>query len=149
MTEREKVIKGLECCISKDDRCDECPYMTGKEQIGEMNGEPEYVYGCDRLTLTTDALALLKAQEPGVMTLEELRECVTYWIEDETGHVVPETIMDITGKDIMTIPVVHLTNGYAPIITKTTDGYNSKRYTGWRCWTSQPTDEQRKAVKWE
>jgi hypothetical protein len=89
------------------------------------------------------------AQEPRVLTLDELHECVTYWIEDETGHVVPETIMDITGKNIMTIPVVHLTNGYAPIITKTTDGYNSKRFTGWRCWTSRPTDWQMKKVKWE
>lgn len=82
------------------------------------------------------------------MTVEELHECMTYWVEDETGHFCPETIMDITGKEIMTIPVVHLTNGYAPIITKTTDGYNSKRFTGWRCWTSRPTDEQREEIPW-
>lgn len=102
-----------------------------------------------RTTALEKAIELLKTLEPRVMKLGELRECVTYWIEDETGHVVPETIMDITGKDIMTIPVVHLTNGYAPIITKTTDGYNSKRFTGWRCWTSRPTDEQVAATPWE
>lgn len=131
MPDREKVIKGLEHVVEVFDG-----RITGPWYEGWMR-------------LTKDALALLKAQEPRVMTLGELRECVTYWIEDETGHIVPETIMDITGKDIMTIPVVHLTNGYAPIITKTTDGYNSKRFTGWRCWTSRPTDEQREAVKWE
>ena len=48
---REKVIKGLECCIIRhpDDkaRCDECPYESAC---------------CNRLKI--DALALLKAQEP-------------------------------------------------------------------------------------
>lgn len=139
MPDREKVIKGLECHKIGDDglySCGTCPYtiLTADTCADALND---------------DAHALLKAQEPRVMTLDELQECVTYWVEDEMGHVVPETIMDISGKNIMTIPVVHLTNGHAPIITKTTDGYNTKRFTGWRCWTSRPTDEQREATKWE
>ena len=100
-------------------------------------------------SMYVNVIALLEEDSPQVVAVEKLRECVTYWVEDENGHVVPETIMDISGKNVMTIPVVHLTNGYAPIITKTTDGYNSKRFTGWRCWTSRPSDEQMKAVKWE
>lgn len=51
MTEREKVIKGLECCIKHDSddkmRCGECPYE-----------------GACLNRLKVDALALLKAQEP-------------------------------------------------------------------------------------
>lgn len=85
---------------------------------------------------------------PYVIPLSRLKECVTYWIEDENGHIVPETILDISGKNIMTIPVVHLTNGYAPIITKSTDGYNSKYFTGWRAWSKCPTLEQTKEVPW-
>lgn len=57
MTVREKVIKGLECCIIRhpDDkaRCDECPYESAC---------------CNRLK--NDALALLKAREAAV----------AYWI---------------------------------------------------------------------
>ena len=59
MTEREKVIKGLECCL-KDD-CDNCPYY-----------DPEVDHDCDcfgkclRGNMYHDALALLKAQEPRV-----------------------------------------------------------------------------------
>ena len=51
MTDREKVIKGLECCIKRnpDDKtmCGECPYE-----------------GACLNRLKADALALLKAQEP-------------------------------------------------------------------------------------
>jgi Zn finger protein HypA/HybF involved in hydrogenase expression len=51
MTDREKVIKGLECCIKRnpDDktRCGECPYE-----------------GACLNRLKSDALAMLKAQEP-------------------------------------------------------------------------------------
>ena len=49
MVDREKVIKGLECCV-QDGHCyylEKCPYRND---------------GC-RLALNTDALALLKAQE--------------------------------------------------------------------------------------
>lgn len=53
MTDREKVISGLEHCANWSasmDTCDECPYGG--------NG----VYGCAQLA--RDALALLKEQEP-------------------------------------------------------------------------------------
>ena len=51
MTDREKVIKGLECCSMPGDKrdCDLCPIGFGE--------------GC-ALKLKRDALALLKAQEP-------------------------------------------------------------------------------------
>ena len=60
MTDREKVMKGLECCF--DDECVECPYQDGlyckaipiKEQA--MIEIPS--------GLAMDALSLLKAQEP-------------------------------------------------------------------------------------
>lgn len=50
MPDREKVIRGLECCYSLF-VCPECPYYgTGEE--------------CDRDQLMLDALALLREQEP-------------------------------------------------------------------------------------
>lgn len=91
--------------------------------------------------------------EPRVMTLEEIQELHVYWVEDYGGSLIPETIMciepnfsDLEGssKEIITIPVVRMGNGYAPVITKINHYYNIK----WRCWTSQPTDEQREATPW-
>lgn len=87
MNKLEKVILGMECCISNDDRCDECPYMTGKEQIGEMNGEPEYVYGCNRPTLIADALTLLKSQVPVEPKLESASD-ETHWYSCECGTAI-------------------------------------------------------------
>ena len=55
MDKREKVIKGLECCLaSKYPPCGECGYD------GDMNYND--AWSC-RLSLMADALALLKAQE--------------------------------------------------------------------------------------
>ena len=56
MPDREKVIKGLECCtmlatLEHPYRCKECPY--------QINGAP-----CERFAIMKDALALLKEQEP-------------------------------------------------------------------------------------
>lgn len=56
MSEREKVIKGLECCRANLlPRCEECPYANIDEGT---------CFTMDRLH--ADALALLKAQEPRV-----------------------------------------------------------------------------------
>jgi len=50
--EREKVIKGLECCLAlKGDYCDNCPYSLNE-------------WECDKEQLKKDALELLKKQEP-------------------------------------------------------------------------------------
>lgn len=53
MPDREKVIKGLECCIAYDYKCNDCPYQD--------DGGAED--GCYSDELKTDALALLKGQE--------------------------------------------------------------------------------------
>ena len=57
MPDREKVIKGLECCM-KDD-CDNCPYYDP-----EVDHDCDYFGKCLRGNMYRDALALLKAQEP-------------------------------------------------------------------------------------
>ena len=126
----EKVIKGLECC---DGYCDDetgCPYYDELEP-----------FDCQE-QLRADAIAMLKAQEPRVMTEAELREIqceIPVWIE------VP-----FEGYDF----------GHWVLV-----GYNHYEYKGakfsfdegaldgmgvkWRCWTSRPTDEQREATPWE
>ena len=56
MMDRDKVIKGLEHCISEseyidDNPCKGCPYFVSDQ------------YGCDRTQMEKDALELLKEQE--------------------------------------------------------------------------------------
>ena len=65
MVDREKVIKGLECCEKDEDLfiCGECPYIE----------EHKFGFDCVR-KMCRDALALLKEQEavvPIVSTAEQ------------------------------------------------------------------------------
>lgn len=74
MRTRDEVIKALECC---KDYCDEetgCPYYGDGE-----------AFECEE-QMRKDAIALLKAQEPRVMALEELDDLRgrgrAVWFED-------------------------------------------------------------------
>ena len=122
MTEQEKlekVIKGLGCCMGEGQSygmCDDCPYTTGKMV-------------CNLGTLHQDALELLKAQEPRVLTLDEYKvraltqrcDKLPVWIEWRDGGY-----------------------GWA-IPQRAYEGYGTR----WRAWTDRTTDAQREAVKWE
>lgn len=136
--QREKVVRGLECCIITASFCrDDCPYI-GK---GDEN---DY---CDE-KLFKDALALLKAQEPRVMTLEEVVNGTgaPAWFEGRsarayTGWVLIYDVqegMGITGTRVGVTKPGHIT------IWPAVELYGTK----WRCWTDRPTKEQREAVKW-
>ena len=52
MTDRGKVIKGLECCKGYEYKCNDCPYY-----------DPDLEGRCDNESLYDDALALVKEQE--------------------------------------------------------------------------------------
>lgn len=126
MTDQEKVIKALECCLtSKYPPCDECGY----------DGDANYndAWSC-RLSLMADALTLLKAQRSRVMTLKEVKQ----WSETHPHKQNPIWIEFQPKRG---------TDGWRVCL------FNSEILT-WcknneaRCWTSQPTDEQRKAVPW-
>ena len=139
MIDRERIIKGLECCVLRDpddkQRCSECPY--------EGN--------CVN-RLKQDALALLKEQEPRVMTLEEVLamkfDDVVYVEVVPTHTVLSAIVLDVIPK-LPEIGIGVVQFRQAPTwngINNADLSYYSKT---WRCWTSRPTDEQRKAVKWE
>lgn len=122
-----EVIRGLECCIETSEMCwdnPKCPY----------NGCGDSVCGEDCMSIMMrDALALLKAQEPRVMTLEEYDA----W----TG--IPFTERD---------PVFHeerTKRGTVTCWVNTTVCSLSEYGKNDRCWTSRPTDEQREATPWK
>lgn len=132
MPDREKVIKGLEWCMNEKHDCYRekgCPYENEGEDIG-----------C-KYALHRDALALLKAQEPRLLRLDEIKMLGLMWHESHNGFVQPvicqnyEYGVDRSVEFIM----VHGT------ICNSINTFGKL----WRVWTSKPTDAQRMAVKWE
>lgn len=109
MTDREKVIKGLECCNGILGCGGGCPYWLDKR-------------GCSE-TLEADALALLKAQEPRVLTKEELPDASV--IEYRSGKM----------KDVCSELMK--------------DGNGDWYGTVWRVWTSRPDEKRRAETPWE
>ena len=121
MMDREKVIKGLEELLEQS----------------RYNDSVGWNPDCDTETLE-DAIALLKAQEPRVMTAEDFENnpdvdhdgFLPAWIEyrrdgdwDEYWEGQPDEWGVCKADRIV---------------------YESMRY-----WTSRPTDEQREATPWE
>ena len=77
-----------------------------------------------------DALELLKAQEPRVLTFEEvLNTDHDVFCEFRYG-------MEVSRHS-------------SEIVKRWAIDAKCKYGQTWRCWTSRPTDEQREAVKWE
>lgn len=87
MTDREKIIKGLECCHVQRNEvpplCEDCPYMN--QTMGT----------CDALDeLLGDALNLLKAQEP----VEPIVDIDT-WKCGNCGHALEH--QELLGNNVL------------------------------------------------
>lgn len=138
---REKVLRGLACLSNPfvqdaDERdCEHCSYDSAS---------------CF-LDITSDALSLLKAQQPRAMTLEEV------WNRGDNEPLFLEYVLPSRAE---LCPAIFQPDnsdrgggdGYMCVVGKwcASGFYNVREYNKtWRCWTSRPTDEQRKAVKWE
>lgn len=124
---REEVIRGLECCSSVTGYgadCADCPYW---EDQGEC-----------RTRLEEDALKLLKAQEPRVMTLEEIpeRQETTCWLEWRDGDFYAAILY---ANDLKV--------DYMKFCTSC--AFMKREYgVTVRCWTSRPTEAERRAEEW-
>jgi hypothetical protein len=141
--DREKVIKGLECCTKKvciyKDIEKECPYL-------ELCGDYGDAFEDCTTALAKDALALLKAQEPRVMTWEEAQTNV------QDGPFIIFEVRDSTGDEVdfgvLAGDYYEMSEGSALTVADfwmLKDDYG-KRF---RLSTSRPSDEQRQAVKWK
>lgn len=76
MDDREKVLKGLECCIDPlKARCPECPYY------------PCYDEDTTSEKLLADSLALLKEQEP-VKVVRRIEETEWNVCSNCGGHII-------------------------------------------------------------
>ena len=104
------------------------------------NGEGG-IFASDAEVLRTAAV-LLKAQEPRVMTLEEVKmlDSDYYYLES----------MRSPGKELREIVGAYgLTCVTWPSITWARQTMGDSGYgKTWRCWTSKPTEAQREAEPW-
>lgn len=130
MADREKVIRGLECHREGVyESCKLCPY---------------HYDGCE-IALCHDALALLREQEPRVLTLEKIQSGTVEvaWLECSDKEEVRaglwfKRINEGEDEGI----IIHVLDGF--------EGLRTEVYgKTWRCWSARPTEEQRKAVPWD
>ena len=119
MTDREKVIFGLKCLTNED------PYMSRisckKKKCPYAETETD---NCAP-AIWRDALKLLKEQEPRLVVKEDFVNAdrwgyLPVYVEERDGFMYWDCITDASLGDTVS-----------------------------RFWTAKPTDEQRKAVKWD
>lgn len=141
MPDLEKAIRGLMAC--KKHWCAECPYaMPGMKCCGRDQMFDDAI----------DAIALLKAQEPRVMTWDDVLEfaelsdvgysdktpCYIEYFEPE-----PRFIKWGDAETIYKWVNVYITRDERRRL------YNRKDRHGWRCWTARPSEQQMRDTPWE
>ena len=135
MTNLEKVIKGLECCRETGwTSCHGCPYYCGD--------------ACTCiLKLKSDALTILKAQEPRLMTLDEVRNAChsPMWFE---SHGTFRGQKGFWCLHLGVSPSLHIK--LMPAIGEQSTVLSLTAYgIVWRCWTSRPDEERRQNTPWK
>lgn len=121
-------------------------FTVGMMLLNPLTGEskkPDDLNEDDRTTYNAcmGAIELLKAQEPRLLTLEEVKQYNDpVYIECKYRSDWALRCCDIKNTIYF---AVGWRNG-------SSEHFNTDKYgITWRCWTSRPTEEQRKTVKWE
>jgi len=148
MIDREKVIKGLECCTQHGSMggrncCGHWGYTdashTRMELIGEYRAGCTYgscETGCVK-TLAKDALSLLKAQEPRLLTFEDFDNNPEV---DSKGRLPAWVEHNWKGGPSLT------DDGYAAVTKQEMENWD-RSFIRW--WTSRPNKAQMEAIPWE
>lgn len=120
-----------------------------RNAIGECN---RYCAGCDLLQddtelheMYTEAIALLKAQVPRVMTLKELSKAIFVYIETRSDKCTILTPAMVTAAltDEICVSFRFGTRLIDSVILR------SRYMIDCRCWTSRPTKKQRMVTPWQ
>ena len=127
--------------------------MTVREAILILNAN--VIFACDKagfdsatVRMVDDALDIiekaLQANKPRVVTLEELDDLRgrgrAVWFDDRDRSTKCKDVFFVVVKD-----GIAYFKGETYSMQELEEGYGKT----WRCWTSQPTEEQREAVKWD
>lgn len=139
MADREKVMRGIEYCQTHEFCSGDCPYFNGGRLCVSV--------------IMQDTLALLKEQEARVMTFEEVykfsSKALDQYGEDSPLYVECRERYPYQLK-WLTVERAHEWMRDDKTMERRKMTYNNaKERWGWRCWTSRPTDEQRKAAVWD
>ena len=131
----DKVLEALYNCI-RTPKCLDCPWESCEESDCEKVEIPR--------NLACDVYALLKAQQPRVMTLEEVKASKgdDMYLEisaltDEIPYITAATLDGVGTKG-----VVFYCSHFDFV------AYNRRLY-GWRCWTSRPDEKTRSETPWD
>lgn len=143
---REKVIWGLEACNRQSyngSDCQNCPYYEDEDTA-------ELPFGiCQIQDMFDDALALLREQEPRVLDYSEIEKHPLVWLEDnDKEDVIPALFLQYNGWSAEFSR--QAPDKYVDTIVRSMKVIADERMYGvtWRAWMAQPTNEQRKAVRW-
>lgn len=90
------------------------------------------------------AMHLLKAQEPRVLTLAELEHAEVAYAEDIDKDEIIPILVNGRQHDRFNMVRARLGNNPSRVFYPSIFDYNKR----WRCWTSKPTKEQRQETKW-
>lgn len=135
MPDREKILAGLAACLPETEEdaeigCPDCPYGCGQMEVVSVP-----------VTMLEDALALLKVQEPRLLTLAEALAADYVYLEIKLHASLP------CGCCILAVDpdggILPLHKGFCAYLDGEDYGID------WRCWTSRPTEEQREATPWQ
>ena len=144
MKKPEEIKKGLECCYGHAERrfCEECPWGAKVEGYSEVictdfdsvgEGAIAYIQQLEA-KLAEYEKPLVPLPLDDILKLDDTGDA--WWVEYKGGNLTP-TI---------------LTNDCRQYGEQILHGYVFKLYDyskTWRCWARKPTDEERKAVKWD
>ena len=149
MPDIEKVAEGLRRCLHFDGTCIDCPYDGPDCQNDVLN----------------DALALLKEQEPHVLSREEMIEAGknhdAVYVEEGDGRCFWG--LAVEGIDPPEDKPYNYPGGVLfNVVDADDDMWDGDFYLmcdvypevkphpmGWRAWSAKPAPEQMRAVKWE
>lgn len=144
----EKVIKALECRKNADKRCENpcedtglCHYATA---VRGLDGEIYKPFICDMERICADALAMLKEQEPRVLTLDEAVDGNQCYYVEFRYHLDCGWVKCDFDK-------MYLNGEVAMLFLRDKTFYQQREHYGklWRLWNKQPTYEQKMETKWE
>jgi len=130
MIDRVKLIKAWETFRNSN------PYQICEGKEFRAFKEPEYCMG----QMIADTIALLKEQEPRLLTIEEITGDGECWFEGINGAYGYADCYMCTGSKEVEVHRISMKPEYV-----SWDDFKKK----WRCWSAKPTDEQRQEVKWE
>lgn len=118
MTNKKKVIKGLELCINENRDCTECPYNDG-------------LFCAD--VLMRDALSMIKKLEPHVIELSEIEDGGGYWLTTMSSNFKPRPVICVHNEKDAIKPYVTLAGQYGTFSWET-ETYGIE----WHLWSANP-----------